>query len=110
MMSPPEPNTAPGARSAFRRTLPSGRSIVLRRPRDFHSAFWEMAGSGGVFQVRRPRRGNSSEHEYAKNASSQPLELTEEDAFALVTMLNEMLSEASDGAAGRSLTRVRRSG
>ncbi len=50
------------------------------------------------------RRGNSAEYEYAKDAASRPLELTEEDARALVTILNDLLRQAGDRALARKPT------
>ena len=73
----------PRAGPATRRTLPSGRSVVVHRPRGFDTPPWEIEGSGRLFRVRRVRRGNSAEYEYAKDTASRPLELTEEDAVAL---------------------------
>jgi hypothetical protein len=105
----PDLPNAPPAGPATRRTLPSGRSVVVHRPRGF-GARWDMAGSGGLFQVRRLRHGNSAEYEYAKDAAGRPLELTEEDAHALAAMLNDLLHEASDRAEARRTTRTRRAG
>ena len=84
----------PRAGPATRRTLPSGRSVVVHRPRGFETPPWEIEGTGRLFRVRRVRRGNSAEYEYAKGTASRALELTEEDAVALVAMLNGMLREA----------------
>ena len=68
---------------------------MLHRPRGFEGAPWEMAGSGVSLPVLvRARRGNSAEYEYAKDRFGRPLELTEEDARALVTLLNGLLREA----------------
>jgi hypothetical protein len=60
--------------------------------------------------VRRPRRGNSAEYEYAKDAAGRRLELTKEDAIALVTLLNGLLREARERADARRSLRSRRSG
>jgi len=65
---------------ATKRTLPSGRSIVLSRQRGFATERWEMAGSGGLFRVRRLRGRKSAEYEYAKDCAGRALELTEQDA------------------------------
>ena len=100
---------APPSGPATWRTLPSGRSVVIFRPRGFDSASSEMAGSGGLFRVLRARRGNSGEHEYAKDTAARPLKLTEEDARALVGLLNGQLREARDRAEARRSTRSRRS-
>jgi len=99
----------PPAGPATRRTLPSGRSVVVNRPRGFASEPWDMAGTGGLFRVRRPRRGNSAEHDYAKDGVGRPLELVEEDARPLVTLLNGLLREARERADTRRSTRSRRS-
>jgi hypothetical protein len=69
----------PRAGPATRRTLPSGRSVVVHRPLGFNTPPWEIEGGGRLFQVRRVRRGNSAEYESAKDTVSRPLELTEED-------------------------------
>lgn len=69
-----------------------------------------MAGSGGLYRVRRLRRGNSAEYEFAKDPAGRPLELTEEDARVLVTMLNDLLREARDRAVARRSASARRSG
>jgi hypothetical protein len=97
----PDLNDALSPGCFMKRTLPSGRSIVLYRARGFASEQWEMAGSGGLFRVQRPRRGNSAEYEFAKDGASRPLELTEEDARSLVTMLNDLLRESSERAMAR---------
>jgi hypothetical protein len=89
--------------------LPSGRSIVLHRPRGFDTAPWEIECSGRLCRVRRARRGNSAEYEYAKDSASRPFELTEEDAGALVAMLNGLLRDARDRAGARRGTRSQRS-
>jgi hypothetical protein len=68
-----------------------------------------MAGSGGVCRVRRLRRGNSAEFEYAKDGAGRALELSEEDARALVMLLNDLLREASDRALARRAAPARRS-
>ncbi len=109
MPSIPELQDAPPAGPVSRRTLPSGRSILLHRPRGFDSEQWDMAESGGLFRVRRPRPGNSAEHEYARDPGGRPLELVEEDARALVTLLNGLLREALEQAVTRRSTRTRRS-
>ena len=105
----PDLRDAPPAGPATKRTLPSGRSVVLHRPRGFASERWEMAGSGGVCRVRRLRRGNSAEYEYAKDGAGRALELSEEDARALVILLNELLREANDRALARRSAPGRRS-
>ena len=99
----------PRAGPATRRTLPSGRSVVVHRPRGFETPPWEIEGSGGLFRVRRARRGNSAEYEYAKDTAGRPLELTEEDAVALSAMLNGLLREARDLAGARRSARSQRS-
>ena len=99
----------PRAGPATRRTLPSGRSIVLHRPRGFETSPWEIEGSGRLFRVRRVRRGNSAEYEYAKDTAARQLELTEEDAVALAAMLNGLLREARDLAGARRSARSQRS-
>ena len=67
---------------------------------------WER----GLFRVRRLKRGNSAEYEFAKDAAGRPLELTEEDARAVVTLLNDALREAGDRALTRRSAPARRSG
>ena len=99
----------PRAGPATRRTLPSGRSVVVHRPRGFDTPPWEIDRSGRLFRVRRVRRGNSAEYEYAKDTVSRPLELTEEDAVALSAMLNGLLREARDLAGARRSARSQRS-
>ncbi len=99
----------PRAGPATHRTLPSGRFVVLHRPRGFETPLWEIEGVGRLFRVRRVRRGNSAEYEYAKDTASRPLELTEEDAIALSTMLNVLLREARDLAGARRSARSQRS-
>jgi len=80
----------------------------VHRPRGFDTALWDVEGSGGLFRVRRVRRGNSAEYEYAKDAASRPLEVTEEDA-ALVAILNGLLRQARDLAGARRSARSQRS-
>ncbi len=98
----------PRAGPATRRTLPSGRPVVLHRPRGFDTSPWEVEGSGRLFRVRRGRRGNSAEYEYARTPASRPLELAEEDAVALSAMLNGLLREARDLAGARRSARSQR--
>lgn len=62
-----------------------------------------MSGSGGLFRVQRPRRGNSAEYEYAKDPAGRQLELSEPDARAVVAILNDFIRQAIDR------TQVRRS-
>ena len=81
----------------------------MHRPRGFDTPPWEIEGSGPLFRVRRVRRGNSAEYEYAKDTVSRPLELTEEDALALSAMLNGLLRKARDLAGARRSARSQRS-
>ena len=80
----------------------------MYRPR-FDTPPWEIEGSGRLFRVRRVRRGNAAEYEYAKHTASRPLELTEEDAVALSAMLNGLLREARDLGGARRSARSQRS-
>ena len=75
----------------------------------FDTSPWEIEGSRRLFRVRRVRRGNSAEYEYAKDAASRQLELTEEDAVALAAMLNALLREARDLAGARRSARSQHS-
>ena len=83
---------------------------MLHRPRSFDAERWDVSGTGGVCRVRRPRRGNSAEYEYAKDAAGKPLELTKDDAIALVALLNGLLREARELADARRSVRARRAG
>jgi len=103
-----DPQAAPMSGGSLKRILPSGRPVVLYRARGFASEQWEMSGSGGLFRVQRPRRGNSAEYEFAKDGCSRPLELTEEDARALVAILNELIRESSERAVARRSAPARR--
>jgi hypothetical protein len=50
---------------------------------------WEMVGSGGVFCLRRERRGNSSEWQYFTGAATRVVEFGEDDAAAMLERLRD---------------------
>jgi hypothetical protein len=71
-------------------SLPSGRVVTVsladpNRP-------WELDGCGGVYQLVRKRRGDSTQIErYKAGQSVAPLTLDEADAKALAQALNANL-------------------
>lgn len=67
--------------------LPSGKMATLRKPAPERP--WQAVREGGVYVVRRVKRGESSEWEtFANQGSLSPLCLDLTDAEALVAALN----------------------
>ena len=77
-------------RGIFKFTLPSGKVFSAAVKEDPRRP-WEIHYGQGGCQLARPRRGDSSQVEFYKEASTlRPLVVDEADAQALVTILRSL--------------------
>ena len=67
-------------------SLPSGVRVGLGKADPNRP--WEISGSGNSCIVRRERRGDSSAYESYRGGRPSPLIMSEQDAAALVELLN----------------------
>lgn len=75
-------------------SLPSGRAVLLTVPAE-PSRPWMLHASGSAWQLRREHSAwqvHRSPWEHYAGAGDAPLQLTELDARALATALNDVIS------------------
>ena len=71
-------------------SLPSGRRVLLTRKADPRRP-WELSGRNGIYEVVRPRRGDSSRLEHFAADRTEPLQFDQADAEALLAVMNANL-------------------
>ncbi len=75
-------------------TLPSGRRVVL--PASDPQRRWEVISAEGAWQLRRRAAAGADGFDYYLDSAARPCDLSENDAAALLRLLDHAAAARSD--------------